>query len=285
MTETNQNKLMKVLLTLVLLLIVIVGIQAWHMQGVKEQLNTIHEHGQKTVATHNDNQVTRVDTGKPQPSSENKDDIVAAIDNTAIADPLPQAQTPSGRQQPPARQQWQNPGQYRAPAYPQPYPQPWQLPQNNRPSLFDDDFFNTPYDAQNWNPYEEIQRMQRDMDRIFNNAFNRFDNSPDFQHLFREGVITPEMDVKEDDRQYTVIVNLPGTDKNNVSVNLDGQQLTIKGEQKYEQEDKDAMGNIVYRERRSGSFQRSITLPQPVKQSGMKTDIKNGVLTITIPKA
>lgn len=152
--------------------------------------------------------------------------------------------------------------------------------------LFNDDFFTAqPFDAQTWNPYEEIQRMQRDMDRMFNNAFNRFNSSPDFQHLFKEGFITPEMDIQEDDEKYTVIVNLPGSGEDNVSVNLNGQTLTVKGEQKFEKLDKDSQGNIIYQERRSGAFQRSITLPGPVKQAGMKTDIKNGVLTITIPKA
>ncbi len=152
-------------------------------------------------------------------------------------------------------------------------------------SLFNDDFFNiAPYDMQTWNPYEEIQRMQRDMDRIFNNAFNRFNNSPDFQHLFKEGFTTPEMDVQEDDKSYTVIVNLPGSSKDNVSVDLNEQTLTVKAEQKFEKLDKDSKGNIIFQERRSGSFLRSITLPGPVKHAGMKTEINNGVLTITIPK-
>jgi len=152
--------------------------------------------------------------------------------------------------------------------------------------LFNDDFFSAqPFDAQTWNPYEEIQRMQRDMDRMFNNAFNRFNSSPDFQHLFRESFTTPEMDVQEDNDKYTVIINLPGSSEDNVSVNLDGQTLTVKSEQKFEKMDKDSQGNIIFQERRSGAFQRSITLPDPVKQAGMKTDIKNGVLTITIPKA
>jgi len=241
MTDTDQKQPKQILLTgLLLLLVVIVGIQAWYMVNMKEQLNVIH------------NQQMAV-----QPVSDNS--IQAApVQNLAAQSQLV-AQSPQQRTQP-----------------------------NNQPrprSLFDDDFFNSsPYDSQAWNPYEEIQRMQRDMDRMFNNAFSRFNSSPDFQHLFREGFTTPEMDVKEDDTKYTVIVDLPGSNEDNVSVNLDGQTLTVKGEQRYEKQDKDNMGNIIFQERRSGSFQRSITLPGPVKQSGMKTEISNGVLTITIPK-
>lgn len=158
-----------------------------------------------------------------------------------------------------------------------------QLPQKK--SLFDDSFFNTtPYDMQTWDPYEEIQRMQREMDRMFSNAFNRFNNSPDFRHLFREGFTAPEMDVREDDKNYIVIVNLPGSSKDDISVDLKEQTLTVKSKHDFEKLDKDSRGNIIFQERRSGSFLRSITLPGPVKHTGMKTDIKNGVLTIIITK-
>jgi len=241
MTDTNQKQPKQILLTgLLLLLVVIVGIQAWYMVDMKEQLNIIHKQ-QMVVAPVTNNNI-----------------------NTAPARKLPvknQVATQPSQQQTAPKSQ----------------------PQAH--TLFDNDFFkSSPYDAQAWNPYEEIQRMQRDMDRMFNNAFSRFNSSPDFQHLFRQGFTTPEMDIQEDDVQYTVIIDLPGSNKDNISVNLDGQTLTVKGEQNFTKQDKDNMGNIIFQERRSGSFQRSITLPGPVKQSGMKTEISNGVLTITIPK-
>jgi HSP20 family molecular chaperone IbpA len=154
----------------------------------------------------------------------------------------------------------------------------------NPPSLFDDDFFNRPFSAQNWNPYEEIERMQRDMDRMFNNAFSRFHNNSEIQQLFKENTSTPVMDVQENDSKYSVIVNLPGADEKNISVNLEGQQLTVKGEQDFGQQRKDDMGNVIFQERHSGRFQRSITLPEPVDQNGMQTHVNNGVLTIIIPK-
>ncbi len=135
-----------------------------------------------------------------------------------------------------------------------------------------------------WNPYEEIQRMQRDMDRIFNHTFRRFGNDPVFQHFFDNSVTVPEIDIQEDDRNYIVIVNLPGSNEENITVHLDGRVLTIEGEQSHSTRNRDATGNIIFQERRSGAFQRSITLPGPVKQAAMKTDMKNGVLVITLPK-
>ena len=127
--------------------------------------------------------------------------------------------------------------------------------------------------------------MQRDMDRLFNQAFSRFNQSPDFQSLFSQGVSVPQMDVREDDEKYTVIVNLPGADEKNISVRLDGQVLTVKGVQDVINKKQDDMGNVIFQERHSGSFQRSITLPEPVRQNGMQTHVDNGVLTIIIPKA
>jgi HSP20 family protein len=127
------------------------------------------------------------------------------------------------------------------------------------------------------------------MDEVFNNAFSGFNSSKDFQPLFRnntaDNIASPQMKLKEDDKKYTVTVNLPGADEKNISVNLDGQQLTVSGEQDFSQQKKDAAGNVVFQQHRSGTFQRSITLPQPVKQNGMVTNVDNGVLTITVPKA
>lgn len=158
-------------------------------------------------------------------------------------------------------------------------------PSNKLHSPFNDDFFNTPFNAQTWDPFEEMQRMQRDMDRMFNNSYNRFNHSPDFRHLFKQHITTPKLDVREDEKQYTVIVDLPGTDESNIAVSLDGQILTIKGEQDFINQHEDSNGGTIFKERQSGSFERSITLPEPVQSSGMQTKTENGVLIITIPKA
>jgi HSP20 family protein len=65
---------------------------------------------------------------------------------------------------------------------------------------------------------------------------------------------------------------------------LDGQQLTIQGTRESQSEQKDQNGRIVQEEREAGVFSRSVMLPGPVASSGMKTDVHDGVLTITIPK-
>jgi HSP20 family protein len=214
-------------------------------------------------------------------------DAIAGIINSASSAPannavVAQAPSSPAAKKPSVVERIQESLNTQSQAQPQPGPQAQSIP-SNPPSLFDDDFFSR-YSAQNWNPYEEIERMQREMDRMFNNAFSRFNSNPDFQQLFKDSTSTPEMDVQEDDKKYSVIVNLPGADEKNISVNLDGQQLTVRAEQDFSQQKKDDMGNVIFQQRHSGAFQRSITLPEPVKQNGMETQVNNGVLTITIPK-
>jgi HSP20 family molecular chaperone IbpA len=204
--------------------------------------------------------------------------------------------------------------QQQSSAYPPP-PPPGRYgpPHSQRPyySPYNDPYYGPQsYEARQWDSiYQEIERMQRDIDRMFDEAFNRYNVNPDlqnrphqrphqgpqqrppqrpeqrnFHYSFHQNFKVPEMDVKEDADKYTVIVNLPGSDAKDVSVNLDGQRLNVRGEQRFEKQDKDSQGNVIFQERRSGSFQRSVTLPGPVKQAGMKTDVKNGVLTVTVPK-
>ena len=136
--------------------------------------------------------------------------------------------------------------------------------------------------------------MQHDMDRTFNSRSNRFNNypdfnnpetnRPDFEYHFSQNISTPEIDVKENTNQYIVLVNLPGADKKDISVTLNGQRLSIKGKQDYKKQNRDAMGNIIFQARQSGRFQRSITLSKPVDQNKMNTRFENGELIIIIPK-
>jgi HSP20 family protein len=258
-TESNptQPKQAKqyLLAALVIFLVAVVGFQTWYMMSMKQHMDAIQGMVNEDSTTLASNAAV---TPAPTPASSAKAPTIAQQIQKNLNTQAPVGQAKAGKQ-----------GQA-IPVDP--------------PSAFDDQFFNQAFAGQNWNPYAEIERMQRDMDRMFNNAFSHFNNDPNFQQLFKEGTATPAMDVKEDDAKYTVIVDLPGADEKNISVNLDGQQLTVRGEQDFNQQKKDAMGNVIFQERHTGTFQRSITLPEPVKQNGMVTKVDNGVLTITVPK-
>ena len=144
------------------------------------------------------------------------------------------------------------------------------------------DFFK-PFDLQNWDPYEEFQFMRDQMERMFDNSNNRLQLSPFFdEHRSQLGIL-PQTDLEEQDDRYVVTMNIPGSDKAEINVDLDGTILTVKAKTKSDSSQRNA-DNFLRMERSMGSFQRTLTLPGPVDASGMKTEYKDGVLTIIVPK-
>jgi HSP20 family protein len=93
-----------------------------------------------------------------------------------------------------------------------------------------------------------------------------------------------DMDVEETEDTITVKCDIPGMKKEDIDITLKGNVLTIEGKREVEEETKDEEGRTVRRERRSGSFSRSFTLPGKVNADEVKTSYEEGVLTITIPK-
>ncbi|MEN8184854.1 MAG: Hsp20/alpha crystallin family protein [Myxococcota bacterium] len=96
------------------------------------------------------------------------------------------------------------------------------------------------------------------------------------------GRFAPAIDVSENDKQYTVSAELPGTKKEDVTVELHEGTLTIRGEKRSEQEEKKEHSRHV--ERSFGTFSRSFTLPANADGERIKARFKDGVLTLEIPK-
>jgi len=150
-----------------------------------------------------------------------------------------------------------------------------QLPVIPKPDL-NDPFF----DNKSWSPYEEMQRMQAEMEQLFGDSFSRFHSNQPFGSFDK----TPEVDLKDEGDAYIVTVNAPGADKSSLDVKLENQQLHIAIKtDKAEETDKDN-GQYQRRERFVGRFYRVMTLPGPANAAKMTTDYKDGVLTIKIPK-
>lgn len=152
------------------------------------------------------------------------------------------------------------------------------LPKPHLPKLDDDAFFKD----RTWNPYEEIQHMQNEMEQMFNNSFSRFHIKTPLGSLSA----APDIDLQEKSDRYIVTVNAPGADESSMEVKLEDQvlRISIKTERAKEETD-DKNGKYQYRERFVGQFQRALTLPGPANAAKMMTEYRNGVLTITIPKA
>src|SRR5690606_23896164 len=92
----------------------------------------------------------------------------------------------------------------------------------------------------------------------------------------------PAMDIKEDQKSYTVTAELPGMEEKDIDITFKDGVLTIKGERKFEEKKEEE--NFVRIERSFGTFHRSISTASAVDQKKVKAQFKNGVLTVHLPK-
>ena len=93
----------------------------------------------------------------------------------------------------------------------------------------------------------------------------------------------PPIDVSETDDHYAVTVELPGAQKEDVTVEFEHGMLTIRGEKKSEREEKKEHRRFV--ERSYGTFSRSFSLPRDADGERIEASFKDGILTLTIPKS
>jgi len=92
--------------------------------------------------------------------------------------------------------------------------------------------------------------------------------------------IAPPVDIFETEEALTVVADLPGVDKDNVDIRVEDNILTIKGRANYS-----STGNVLREEFRLRGYYRQFQLSDEVDQDKISADSKNGVLTITLPKA
>lgn len=100
---------------------------------------------------------------------------------------------------------------------------------------------------------------------------------------YREsGTRKPFIDVVETDKEVIATADMPGLEKEDIKINLTDDRLEISAETKHEEEKKEK--GYIYKERRSGSFYRAISLPSTVDPNNVKATYNNGVLEIKMPK-
>jgi len=129
-----------------------------------------------------------------------------------------------------------------------------------------------------WEPVRELNTIQSEMNRLFNSFFES--SSPANGTSLRRWI--PAMDLVETDDDFVLRADLPGLTEDDVNIELEDNVLTLSGERKSEREEKN---EGYYRvERASGSFQRSLTLPEGVDPEGIRASFENGVLEVRVPK-
>jgi HSP20 family protein len=118
--------------------------------------------------------------------------------------------------------------------------------------------------------------LREAMDRLIDDAFMR-----PF-HLNGGSLGSPAIDMFQTDGEVVVKAAFPGMKPDEVKISVTGDILTIKGEVNQEDEVKQKAYHL--RERRWGSFERSVMLPSEVKSDLARAEFENGILTITLPK-
>ncbi|MGD1055952.1 MAG: Hsp20/alpha crystallin family protein [Solirubrobacteraceae bacterium] len=129
-----------------------------------------------------------------------------------------------------------------------------------------------------WEPARELQTVQQEMNRLFGTFF---DSQAGGNGASPRRWI-PAMDLVEEADQYVLRADLPGISEDQVSIELEENVLTISGERKTEHEQRS--NGYVRVERASGSFTRSLVLPEGVDPDAVKAQFDNGVLEVRIPK-
>lgn len=96
------------------------------------------------------------------------------------------------------------------------------------------------------------------------------------------GAWNPAVDIKENDKEYQILAEIPGMNREDLDVHLTGDTLVIKG--KREESKVDKAEGYVRRERSFGTFYRSFRLEEMVKVDQIKAEYKDGLLRVTVPK-
>jgi HSP20 family protein len=99
----------------------------------------------------------------------------------------------------------------------------------------------------------------------------------------QESELSMKIDVKEDDKSFSVKADIPGVKKEDINVDIDDDVVSIRAEVKQEKEEKKDQ-KVVYSERSYGMVSRSFSLPADVDAKAAKAEYKDGVLSLTLPK-
>jgi len=122
------------------------------------------------------------------------------------------------------------------------------------------------------------------MDDMFNRFPSLFEKWARLSGTGEKGVgWAPSVDISETDQEYLIRASLPAVKKEDVNVTVEDGMLTVSGERRQQQQQKDEKFHKI--ENFYGSFARSFSLPEGTDPSAIRAESKDGVLTIHVPKA
>jgi len=128
-----------------------------------------------------------------------------------------------------------------------------------------------------WDPFRDMMIMRNSMDRLFDRFYGAESDGG-----WSEPNWSLALDVVEEPEEFVVKASLPGVKPEDVEVTFSENILTIKGEMQAEEDKEESRFRL--RERRYGSFSRSLTLPRGIQGDAIEASYDAGVLTLRLPK-
>jgi HSP20 family protein len=128
-----------------------------------------------------------------------------------------------------------------------------------------------------WDPFREYSTLQDRMNRLFRDSYGDAR-----EEALTTSTFAPPVDVYEDEHNITLKIEVPGIDEKDIDVRIENNTLTVHGERKFEQEEKEE--NFRRVERQYGSFTRSFTLPNTVNAEGVQANYEKGILKVRLAK-
>src|ERR1700742_2607325 len=129
-----------------------------------------------------------------------------------------------------------------------------------------------------WDPFREVLTLQNRLNSLFQ-GYGRGQGEND---LVSTAAFVPPVDIYEDEHKIVLKLEVPGLKQEDLDIQVENNILTVRGERKFEKEEKEENFHRV--ERRYGSFFRSFTVPTTVNTDGVKASYDAGVLRIELEK-
>jgi len=129
-----------------------------------------------------------------------------------------------------------------------------------------------------WDPFRDVVALQNRM----NSLFQDFGRGQSDSELVSTAAFVPPVDIYEDEHKIVLKLEVPGLKQEDLDIQLENNTLTVRGERKFEKEEKEE--NFHRIERRYGSFYRAFTVPNTVNTENVKASYDNGVLRVELEK-
>ncbi|MFB2898637.1 Hsp20/alpha crystallin family protein [Aerosakkonemataceae cyanobacterium BLCC-F50] len=127
-----------------------------------------------------------------------------------------------------------------------------------------------------WQPFSEMESLRRQMDRMFDELLE-INQQPGNTNW------TPAIELKDEQNQLILRAEIPGVEAKDLNIEVTREAVSISGEHHSEKRTEDK--GVYHSELRYGKFQRLVQLPVHVENEQVKAEFKNGILTLTLPKA